>query len=139
MLKRKKQEKKQKYYRAVGRRKTATATVRLDQGKGQITINKKKVSEYFENPEEALKIFLEPLQISGKPAQFDIFINVKGGGKKAQIEAIRLAISRALLLSDSELRPTLKKAGFLTRDSRAKERKKPGLKRARRAPQWQKR
>ena len=135
---RKKGEK--KYWQAVGRRKTATASVRLFKGNGQkIIINEKEVSEYFDNEKIALSIFLKPLEICGKLGQFALSVKVKGGGKKAQIEAIRLAIARALVSKEAELRQTLKKAGFLTRDSREKERKKPGLKRARRAPQWQKR
>lgn len=135
----KKTTKKKEYFKAVGRRKTASATVRLKEGKDEIIINQKKPAEYFENAEVAQKIFLKPLEVGGKLGQFDISIKVSGGGKKAQIEAIRLAIARAIVVIEPELRSTLKKSGFLTRDPREKERKKPGLKRARRAPQWQKR
>jgi small subunit ribosomal protein S9 len=132
--------KKQQYYQAIGRRKTAVASVRIQAGEGKILVNKEEPSQYFEHSEEALKIFLEPFKVCGEEAgKFDISIKVKGGGKKAQIEAIRLGIARALILINPEFRTTLKKMGFLTRDPRQKERKKPGLKRARRAPQWSKR
>jgi len=132
--------KKQQYYQAIGRRKTAVASVRLQAGEGKILVNQKEPAQYFEQNEEALKIFLEPFKVCGEETgKFDISIKVKGGGKKAQIEAIRLGIARALILLNPEFRTTLKKMGFLTRDPRQKERKKPGLKRARRAPQWSKR
>jgi small subunit ribosomal protein S9 len=128
-----------KYWQAVGRRKTAVARVRLKKGNGEVVINKKKPEEYFENTEQALKILLAPLELVGKLGQFDISIKLKGGGKQAQIEAARLGIARALILVEPELMTTLRKSGFLTRDPRMKERKKPGLKGARRAPQWSKR
>jgi small subunit ribosomal protein S9 len=129
-----------KYSQAIGRRKTASATARLIPGTGQIYVNEQEISRYFyENPEEAVQSVSEPLALTGQLNQFDITVKVRGGGKKAQMEAIRLAIARCLILTDEGLKSTLKKANLLTRDPRAKERKKPGLKRARRAPQWQKR
>jgi small subunit ribosomal protein S9 len=130
----------QKYFQAIGRRKTASATARLTPGTGQIYVNEQEITRYFyENPEEAVQCISEPLTLTGRLNQFDITVKVRGGGKKAQLEAIRLAIARCLVLIDEGLKSTLKKANLLTRDPRAKERKKPGLKRARRAPQWQKR
>jgi len=121
-----------KYDNAIGRRKRAIAEVRLYPGKGKIVINGVIV-----DPKKAT--FLKPLKYIGKLNTFDISAKVTGGGITGQAEAIRHGISRALLKYDSELRHTLKKAGYLTRDPREKERKKPGLKRARKAPQWQKR
>ena len=120
-----------KYYFARGRRKSAHARIKLTVGSGKIKINN--------NPREDGIIILEPLKLVGLADKWDIDAYVHGGGKISQIEAIRLAVSRALLLVDSSLKTTLKKSHFLTRDSREKERKKPGLKRARRAPQWSKR
>lgn len=134
-----KETKTAKYYQAVGRRKTATATVRLYKGSGKFLVNEKEPSQYFDRADEVMKDILGPLTICGLNNQFDITAKVKGGGKVAQAEAIRLGIARALVLIKPELKQTLKKVGFLTRDPREKERKKPGLKRARRAPQWQKR
>lgn len=129
-----------KYWQGVGRRKTATALVRLEKGDGQkMMINEKPDLEYFENGEISRKIYLAPLDLTGNLGKFNLSVKVSGGGKKAQREAIRLGIARALVLFDEGLRKTLRKSGFLTRDPRMKERKKPGLKRARRAPQWQKR
>ncbi|MBI2451283.1 MAG: 30S ribosomal protein S9 [Parcubacteria group bacterium] len=130
---------KDKYFEAVGRRKTAVARVRLYPGKTEYIVNEKKFSDYFpliqlqkivEDPIKRLKIQEEKIGISAK---------VAGGGIHAQAEAIRHGVSRALLDIDSEFRKRLKKAGFLTRDPRMKERKKYGLKGARKAPQWAKR
>lgn len=135
----KEEPKVKKYYEAVGRRKTSTATVRLAKGKGHIVVNNKKVEEYFGNGEEAAKVILKPLELTGKLEEFDISVKVRGGGKHAQIEAIRLGVARVLNSMFPDLHTTLKKEGLLTRDSREKERKKPGLKGARRAPQWSKR
>lgn len=135
----KKKLKEDKYFQAVGRRKTATAIVRLYEGnKGEVTINNKTPVEYF-GGELGFDDFLKPLVLCNKLNEFGIKVKVKGGGKRAQIEAIRLGIARALVKYNSEFRPLLRKEGYLTRDPRQKERKKPGLKRARRAPQWQKR
>jgi small subunit ribosomal protein S9 len=120
-----------KYYYGTGRRKTAVAQVRIFAGNGKITINDK---------DSVLpEIITEPLKLVGKLESFDISVKVNGGGKNGQLEAIRHGLSRALIELNSEFRPTLKKAGFLTRDQREVERKKPGLKKARRAPQWSKR
>lgn len=139
MAKKVKKVAEKKYWQAVGRRKTAVARVRLKKGKGEVVVNTKKPEEYFENIDHTLKIFLQPLELVGKLGQFDVSIKIKGGGKQAQIEAARLGIARALVLIEPELRTTFRKSGFLTRDPRMKERKKPGLKGARRAPQWSKR
>lgn len=134
----KKPRKKERYFYAVGRRKTAVATVILKPGKGEIVINQRPVEQYFPREEVRKKIF-DPLVLLNQLNQFDISVKTSGGGFNAQAEAIRLGISRALVKFNEEFRSMLKKSGFLTRDAREKERKKPGLKRARRAPQWQKR
>jgi len=127
------------YIYAVGRRKCATSTVRLfKEGEGKIFINEKKFEDYF--PVFSLqKIITAPLEAADQKNKFNISVKVKGGGKKGQAESVRLAITRALIKLSPDFRKSLKKQGFLTRDSRVKERKKYGLKRARRAPQWQKR
>ena len=126
-------------YYGTGRRKTSVARVYLTSGKGDITINKKSIDEDFGL--ETLKVTVrQPLAETNTLDKFDINVTVKGGGTTGQAGAIRHGISRALLEVDSdEYRPLLKKAGFLTRDSRMKERKKYGLKKARRAPQFSKR
>ena len=127
------------YFYAAGKRKTAVARVRLyPKGKGLITVNAKPLNEYFHLLTSA-GIITSPLKMTGLSKEFDISVKVAGGGTSAQADAIRHGIARALLLYNDTLRTTLKKAGFLTRDSRIKERKKPGLKRARRAPQFSKR
>ncbi len=124
---------------ATGKRKTATAVVELKKGKGEILINKKyNLEKYFPWIFDR-QTALSPVEILGKKKDFDLKIKVSGGGKKAQVEAIRLGLSRALVFLNPEWHNELKAKGFLTRDSRIKERKKPGLKRARRAPQWTKR
>lgn len=121
-----------------GRRKTSIARVRLVPGKGTITINKRDVEEYFGH--DALIIEVKrPMGITGTDAKFDVIATVKGGGYNGQAGALRHGISRALLQADPELRATLKTAGFLTRDARKVERKKYGLKKARRASQFSKR
>ena len=121
-----------------GRRKTAVARVRLVPGKGEIVINKRAMDNYFGL--ETLKMTVrQPLELTGTGAKYDVLVNVKGGGFTGQAGAIRHGISRALLKAEPELRPSLKAAGFLTRDPRIKERKKYGLKGARRAPQFSKR
>ncbi len=128
-----------KYHYALGRRKSATATVRLyPKGSGKIFVNDLEFEAYFPNLEQRLAI-TAPLVVTSNEATFDMTIHVKGGGKAGQADAIRLGIARGLLLWQSDLRPVIKSHGFLTRDSRVKERKKPGLKRARRAPQFSKR
>ncbi len=125
-------------YRGTGRRKKAIARVRLVPGTGKIVINKRDLEDYIKY--ETLRVLVkEPLMITDTMVQYDVLVNVKGGGYTGQAGAIRHGISRALLQVDGELRPILKKAGFLTRDSRMKERKKYGLKKARRASQFSKR
>ena len=121
-----------------GRRKKSIARVYLVPGTGNITINKRSIDEYF--CLETLKVTVrQPLTATETLDKFDVLVNVHGGGTTGQAGAIRHGISRALLHADAEFRPVLKKAGFLTRDPRMKERKKPGLKGARRAPQFSKR
>ena len=125
-------------YYGTGRRKSSVARVYLVPGSGKITVNKRDIEEYFGL--ETLKLIIrQPLEVTGTTGKFDISINVCGGGTTGQEGAIRHGISRALLEADSDFRPALKKAGFLTRDPRMKERKKYGLKAARRAPQFSKR
>ena len=125
-------------YYGTGRRKSSVARVYLVPGSGKITVNKRDIEEYFGL--ETLKLIIrQPLEVTGTTGKFDISINVCGGGTTGQAGAIRHGISRALLEADSDFRPALKTAGFLTRDPRMKERKKYGLKAARRAPQFSKR
>ena len=127
----------ERYY-GTGRRKKAIARVYLVPGKGNVTINRKNMDEYFGL--ETLKVIVrQPLVATENTDKFDVIVNVKGGGYTGQAGAVRHGIARALLQVDGEYRPVLKKAGFLTRDPRMKERKKYGLKAARRAPQFSKR
>ena len=133
----KKSNAKAKFY-GTGRRKSSIARVYLVPGTGNITINKRSMDEYFGL--ETLKVIVrQPLVATETTDKYDVLVNVHGGGFTGQAGAIRHGISRALLQVDAEYRPTLKKAGFLTRDPRMKERKKYGLKAARRAPQFSKR
>ncbi len=126
------------YFYGTGRRKSSVARVRLYTGTGKITINDRDIDDYFGL--ETLKLIVrQPLNLTETADKFDIVCRVAGGGVTGQAGAIRHGISRALLQADAELRPELKKAGFLTRDPRMKERKKYGLKGARRAPQFSKR
>ena len=121
-----------------GRRKSSIARVRLVEGKGTITINGKNIDEYLGT--DTLKVIVrQPLNATNTVDKYDVICSVQGGGFTGQAGAIRLGIARALLEANSEYRPTLKAAGFLTRDSRKKERKKYGLKKARKAPQFSKR
>lgn len=121
-----------------GRRKSSVARVYVTPGTGKIVINKKDMSEYFGL--ETLKVIVQqPFAATGTSGKYDVLVNVHGGGFTGQAGAIRHGISRALLQADGEFRPVLKKAGYLTRDPRMKERKKYGLKAARRAPQFSKR
>ena len=131
--------KKKVQYWGTGRRKKAIARVRLiPAGDGQIVINKKSLDEYFTL--DTLKFIVrQPLELLGVTAKYDVLVNVTGGGYTGQAGAIRHGIARALLLAEENCRTALKKEGFLTRDSRMKERKKYGLKKARRAPQFSKR
>ena len=124
--------KKREFVTTVGRRKTAIAKVKITSGTGKVTINDKEIA----NPS---RIYIDPLKVTGNDKKFDIFAKVHGGGLVAQEGAIRLGVARALDKLNPELHKTLKVEGFLTRDPRMKERKKPGLKGARRAPQWAKR
>ena len=121
-----------------GRRKEATAVVRLTKGKGNLTVNKKNIDEYF-GRDVAKMIIRQPLVLTNSENAYDIDIKVQGGGSFGQAGAIRLAISKALIELNPDLRAELKKAGYLTRDSRVKERKKVGLKKARKSPQFSKR
>ena len=125
-------------YYGTGRRKSSIARVRLIPGNGKVTINGREMQEYFGLKTLEL-IVRQPLVLTETTAKYDVVVNVKGGGFTGQAGAIRHGISRALLLAEPETRAALKKAGFLTRDSRMKERKKYGLKKARRAPQFSKR
>lgn len=126
------------YFYGTGRRKKSVARVRVYAGSGKITINNRDIDDYFGL--ETLKLIVrQPLALTGTADKFDIVCNVQGGGVTGQAGAIRHGLSRALLQYDVNLRPALKKAGFLTRDPRMKERKKYGLKGARRAPQFSKR
>jgi len=125
-------------YYGTGRRKSSVARVYLSPGTGKITINKRDMDDYFGL--ETLKLIVrQPLLLTETQDKFDVMVNVRGGGFTGQAGAIRHGISRALLQADADYRPILKKAGFLTRDPRMKERKKYGLKAARRAPQFSKR
>lgn len=126
------------YVEAVGRRKTASARVRIYPGTGEIVINDKPMEAYFGRALDQM-ILRQPLNVTGTGASYNISVHVEGGGESGQAAAVRMGIARALALGDNNLRTVLKKSGFLTRDARAKERKKPGLKRARKAPQYTKR
>ena len=127
----------EKYY-GTGRRKKSVARVYLVPGKGDVKINKRSMDEYFGL--ETLKVIVrQPLTATETADKFDVIVNVRGGGYTGQAGAIRHGIARALLQVDADYRPVLKKAGFMTRDPRMKERKKYGLKAARRAPQFSKR
>jgi small subunit ribosomal protein S9 len=126
------------YIEAIGRRKTATARVRLYPGTGDIVVNDLPAHVYFGRALDQM-LLRQPLSLTGTDGSYNISVHVNGGGDSGQAAAVRLGIARALCESDGNLRPTLKSAGFLTRDARAKERKKPGLKRARKAPQYTKR
>ena len=126
------------YFYGTGRRKNSVARVRVYNGTGKITINDRDIDDYFGL--ETLKLIVgQPLAVAGVEGKFDIVVRVAGGGVSGQAGAIRHGLSRALLVYDENLRGELKKAGFLTRDPRMKERKKYGLKAARRAPQFSKR
>ena len=128
-----------KYTYGLGRRKAATATVRLYPGKGDIKINDKPALEYLSGNKTYLAEVTDPLALAGKQKEYDITILVKGGGLAGQVDAIKLAISKALVLEAPDLRPVLKKAGMMKRDPREKERKKYGLRSARRREQFSKR
>ncbi len=126
------------YTEAVGRRKTSTARVRLYPGTGEIVVNDKPMEQFFGRDLDRMAL-MQPLKLTGTEATYNISVRTAGGGEGGQAAAVRLGIARALCETDANLRPTLKAAGLLTRDARAKERKKPGLKRARKAQQYTKR
>lgn len=127
------------YFYGLGRRKSATARVRLYEGKGNITINEKPAAEYLSDNKSLLAEVTDPLALVNKQKDFDITIRVQGGGIAGQVDAIKLAVAKALTTAHSDLRSTLKKAEFLKRDSREKERKKYGLRSARKREQFSKR
>ena len=125
-------------YIGTGRRKSSTARVRLVPGEGKVVINNREIADYL--PYETLHLIInQPLEATQTKGSYDVFVNVNGGGFTGQAGAIRHGIARALLNVDPDFRPALKAAGLLTRDARMKERKKPGLRGARRAPQFSKR
>lgn len=128
-----------KYFYGLGRRKSATARARLYAGKGTITINEKPAAEYLDGNKTLLAEITDPLALVNKQKDFDITIRVEGGGTAGQVDAIKLAIAKALTTAHADLRPTLKKAELLKRDSREKERKKYGLRSARKREQFSKR
>ncbi|MDR1042376.1 MAG: 30S ribosomal protein S9 [Clostridiales Family XIII bacterium] len=127
-----------KQYAATGRRKSSVARVRLIQGKGDIIVNKKPLDDYF-GSEIQKRELRRPFEVTATEGKYDVIATVKGGGFTGQAGALRHGVSRALIETDEELRPALKAAGFLTRDPRMKERKKYGLKKARKASQFSKR
>jgi len=128
-----------KYYEGIGRRKTSTCRVRISKGKGKITVNQKEFNNYFGDFEDRDFIIQTPLEKVDQKEKFNISVLVKGGGKRSQLEAVQLGLARALVKYDEGYKTTLKTEGFLTRDPRMKERKKPGKKGARRGAQWGKR
>jgi len=123
---------------ATGRRKSSVARVRLRDGSGQVTLNGRQLEDYFPTMASRIRV-MEPLQITTTQGRYDVDATLEGGGISGQVDALRLGIARALIVLDPELRPMLKKAGMLTRDARVVERKKYGLRKARRAPQYTKR
>ena len=128
-----------KYLYGLGRRKSATASARLYSGKGKVTINDKPAIDYLSNNKAQLAEITDPLALVNKQKDYDITVLVKGGGVSGQVDAIKLAIAKALTVGFADLRPVLKKAEFLKRDSREKERKKYGLRSARKREQFSKR
>ncbi|MEJ2706440.1 MAG: 30S ribosomal protein S9 [Anaerolineales bacterium] len=127
------------YYEGIGRRKESTARVRIMNGSGQFLVNEKSVEEYFPRLGDVESI-VAPLDAAGENrSALDITVQVKGGGITGQTDAVQLGIARALVKMNPDLQPAMRKGGFLTRDARVKERKKPGLKRARKAPTYTKR
>ena len=127
------------YYEGIGRRKESTARVRLMSGSGKFIVNEKNIEDYFTRLGDVESI-VAPLESAGEnPESYDITVIVVGGGVTGQTDAVKLGVARALIKMNPELRPKMRQGGFLTRDSRIKERKKPGLKRARKAPTYTKR
>ncbi len=127
------------YFYGLGRRKSATARARLYKGKGNLTINDKPAAEYLDGNSTLLAEVTDPLALVGKQKEFDITVKVSGGGQAGQVDAIKLAIAKALTVAHGDLRSTLKKAELLKRDPREKERKKYGLRKARKKEQFSKR
>jgi small subunit ribosomal protein S9 len=127
-----------KYYQGVGRRKAAIARVRLFTGTGDFTVNERPLSQYFALQTQVDEVLM-PLRVTENEARFAVSVQVKGGGPAGQADAVSLGLARALLSADEGFKATLRKAGLLTRDAREKERKKPGLKKARKAKQYTKR
>lgn len=127
-----------RYFEGIGRRKTAVARVRISSGRGDVIINNQDVKKYFKPP-RLIETATMPLGSLKLETKFNLSVKVNGGGLKAQSEAVRLGLSRALVRSDESLKKRLRNLGYLTRDPRMVERKKYGLKKARRAPQWKKR
>ncbi len=128
-----------KYFYGLGRRKAATATARLYKGKGEVTINGKSLTDYFSGDKKLIAEVTDPLALVSKQKDYDVTIKVKGGGLAGQVDAIKLAIAKALIVDSPDLRPILKKANLLKRDPREKERKKWGLRKARKKEQFSKR
>ena len=128
-----------KYDYGLGRRKTATARARLTKGKGNVQINDKPAAEYLSGSKELLAEITDPLALVGKQKDYDVTIRVSGGGLSGQVDAIKMAIAKAITVAHADLRTTLKKAEFLRRDPREKERKKYGLRSARKREQYSKR
>jgi small subunit ribosomal protein S9 len=127
------------YYEGIGRRKESIARVRVMRGSGQFIVNQKPLEEYFTRYGD-VEAILAPLQAAGESrAQLDITVVVRGGGVNGQKDAVKMGVARALSILNPDIRPAMRKGGFLTRDPRIKERKKPGLKRARKAPTYTKR
>lgn len=126
------------YYEGVGRRKTSSARVRITAGTGQFTVNDKPADEYFTRIGD-IDVIMGPLHAVEMEGKLDISVLVNGGGVTGQVDAVRHGLARALLVMDPDLRPVMRARGYLTRDARMKERKKPGLKRARKAPTYTKR
>ncbi|MBG7609230.1 MAG: 30S ribosomal protein S9 [Anaerolineae bacterium] len=128
----------EQYYEGIGRRKASTARVRIMSGSGQFIVNQKPIEDYFPRLGDKSAI-MAPLETAGQSASLDVSVIVKGGGVTGQTDAVKLGLARALKKMNPELKVALRKGGFLTRDAREKERKKPGLKRARKAPTYTKR
>jgi small subunit ribosomal protein S9 len=128
----------EQYYEGIGRRKSSTARVRIMNGSGEFIVNEKVIGDYFTRLGD-VEAIMSPLEAVGRRSSMDVSVIVKGGGVTGQTDAVQLGIARALLKMDPDLKPALRKSGFLTRDPREKERKKPGLKRARKAPTYTKR
>ncbi len=128
-----------RYYQGTGRRKTAVARVRLFPGNGEMVVNGRSVPEFFGGRELLHHVVRSPLELTGMTGAFNVLVKVRGGGDSGQAQAVRHGIARALVDADETLRPVLRQAGFMTRDPRMKERKTPGLRRARKQKQFTKR